>query len=84
MAEPLIPEGSRAPEIKELLGLQLTAGVGAVTYRRLLKVFGSVQGILAAPASRVEEVDGVGPKRARSLASGEGLEVAGREIERAA
>ncbi len=84
MVEPLIPEGSRRPELKELLGLQLTAGVGAVTYRRLLRMFGSVQGILAAPASRIEEVDGVGTKRARSLASGKGVELAGREIERAA
>jgi DNA processing protein len=64
------------------MALQLTAGVGAVTYRRLLRVFGSVQGILAAPPSRTEEVEGVGPKRARGLASGRGLELAEREFER--
>ncbi len=83
MAEPLIPPGSRAPELRELLALQLTAGVGAVTYRRLLRTFGSVQGILAAPASRTEEVDGVGPKRSLSLASGKGLELAEQELSRA-
>jgi DNA processing protein len=55
-----------------------------VTYRRLLRVFGSVQGILAAPPGLIEEVEGVGPKRAASLASGRGLEAAAAEIKRAA
>ncbi len=83
MAEPLIPAGSRPPSVRELLALQLTAGVGAVTYRRLLRTFGSVQGILAAPAARIEEVDGVGSKRALSLVSGKGLELADEETSRA-
>jgi DNA processing protein len=76
----MIPEGSRTPSLRELLALQLSAGVGAVTYRRLLRAFGSVQGILAAPASRIEEVHGVGPKRASGLASGRGLDSADEEI----
>jgi DNA processing protein len=84
MVESLIPQGSRTPSLHELLALQLTAGVGAVTYRKLLRTFGSVQGILAAPASRIEDVEGVGPKRARLLASGQGLDLAGKEAERAA
>jgi len=84
MAEELIPKGSKPPKLEELLALQLTGGVGAVTYRRLLRVFGSVQGILAAPPGLIEEVEGVGPKRAASLASGQGLEAAAAEIKRAA
>jgi len=84
VAEGLIPAGSRPPSLEELLALQLTAGVGSVTYRRLLRTFGSVQGILAASASRIEEVEGVGPKRAESLASGRGLELAEAETARAA
>jgi len=84
MVEDLIPKGSKPPRLEELLALQLSAGVGAVTYRRLLRAFGSVQGILAAPAGVIDEVDGVGPKRAASLASGRGLELAAAEIRRAA
>jgi DNA processing protein len=83
MAEALVPEGSRQPSLREMLALHLTAGVGAVTYRRLLKAFGSVQGVLAAPAARIEEVEGVGPKRAGSLSSGRGYDLADREMENA-
>ncbi|HOX08931.1 MAG TPA: DNA-processing protein DprA [Planctomycetota bacterium] len=84
MAEDMIPRGSKPPSLEELLALQLTGGVGAVTYRKLLRAFGSVQGILAAPPGLIDEVDGVGPKRAASLASGRGLEDAAAEIRRAA
>jgi DNA processing protein len=84
MAEPLVPEGSRQPSVRELLAVQLTSGVGAVIYRRLLEAFGSVQGILAAPPGRLEEVEGVGPKRASGLASGRGLDLADAEMSRCA
>jgi DNA processing protein len=84
MVEELIPQGSRPPTLEDLLALHLTAGVGAVTYRRLLRTFGSVQGVLSAPAARIEEVEGVGPKRARALASGRGAELAAAEMKRAA
>jgi DNA processing protein len=80
----MVPEGSRKPTLRELLALQLTSGVGAVIYRRLLEAFGSVQGILAAPPGRLEEVEGVGPRRAGELASGRGLELAEAEIARCA
>jgi len=83
MVEELIPKGSKPPRLEELLALQLTGGVGAVTYRRLLRAFGSVQGILAAPPGLIDDVEGVGPKRAASLASGRGLETAAAEIRRA-
>jgi DNA processing protein len=83
MAEPLVPVGSKKPSMLELLALHLSAGVGAVTYRKLLRAFGSVQGILAAPASRLEDVEGVGEKRAATLASGQGLDLAAKELERA-
>jgi DNA processing protein len=84
MVETLIPKGSKVPSLEELLALQLTGGVGAVTYRKLLRTFGSVQGILAAPPGLIEEVEGVGPKRAASLASGQGLAAAEAEVRRAA
>ncbi len=81
MAESVIPEGSRKPQLVDLLALQLCAGVGTVICRRLLRVFGSVQGLLAAPLSRIEEVEGVGPKRANALIGIDNHTVARKEIQ---
>lgn len=47
--------------------LDAVPGVGAARRRRLLKAFGSVDGILAAGESRVSEEPGIGPKLAKVL-----------------
>lgn len=50
-----------------VLRLHLTHRVGAVTYRKLVRAFGSPEGALGAPAKRLAEIDGIGPNLAQSI-----------------
>ena len=58
---------SGAGDLAALLQLHLTSGVGAVTYRKLVQVFGSVEGALSAPRDRLVEVQGIGPETAAAI-----------------
>jgi DNA processing protein len=49
------------------LRLHLAEGVGALTFRRLIEAFGSVEDVLAAAPSRWRRVDGVGEKTCRAI-----------------
>jgi DNA processing protein len=60
--------------------LHLTDRVGAVTYKKLVRAFGSPEAALAAPESRLAEVSGIGRKIAREIASARS-ESAGRAEE---
>jgi DNA processing protein len=51
----------------DLLRLTLVPGLGPVTIRRLLDRFGSPAGVLAAPARMLEQVEDIGPRRARAI-----------------
>jgi len=68
-----------------VLRLHLTDRVGAVTYKKLLRAFGSPEAAFAAPASRLAEIEGIGAKTAREIARGRGeaAEAAEAELERA-
>ena len=48
--------------------LHLTEGIGAVTYKKFIRAFGSPEAALAAPRSRLAEVGGIGGKRASTIA----------------
>ena len=54
-------------EIRDLVALMMTAGVGPLTSRALLDHFGTAGRILDAPISRLKEVPGVGPKVAERI-----------------
>lgn len=47
--------------------LHMTGGVGALTYRKLVRAFGSPEAALAAPRSRLAEIEGIGGKRAAMI-----------------
>lgn len=49
------------------LALNSVRLIGPVRVRRLLDAFGSVEAILASPASRLASVEGVGPEAARAV-----------------
>ena len=51
------------------LRLHLAAGVGAVTFRRLIEAFGDVERVFAAGPSQWRGVEGVGPKTAEAIAA---------------
>lgn len=63
--------------------LHLTDRVGAVTYKKLVRAFGSPEAALAAPESRLAEISGIGRKVAREIASArsESAERAEEELE---
>ena len=48
-------------ELRELLRLTLTSGIGPATYRALLERFGTAKRILRASSSELKQVPGVGP-----------------------
>ena len=72
-------------DLKTLLRLHLTGGIGMVTFRKLVRKFGSPEAVLAAPTDRLAEVDGIGPKRSRLIAKSrdESEQRAARELEKA-
>jgi DNA processing protein len=55
-------------EIRDLVALMLTPGVGPLTSRALLEHFGTAGKVLDAPIVRLREVPGVGPKVADRIA----------------
>ncbi len=63
--------------------LHLTNRVGAVTYKKLVRAFGSPEAALAAPESRLSEISGIGRKIAREISSArsESAERAEEELE---
>ena len=65
------------------LRLSHAAGVGPVTFRRLVRVFGSPQAALAAPRSRLVEVPDLGPRVADSILGSKDDGWAQEECERA-
>ncbi len=72
-------------DLTALLQLHLTSHIGSVTYRKLMSIFGSAEGILAAPRERLIEAPGVGPERAAAICESRSgsKERAQGEIERA-
>jgi DNA processing protein len=54
---------------KTILRLHLTDRVGAVTYKKLVRAFGSPEAALAAPEGRMAEIEGIGEHTARAIAS---------------
>ena len=71
------------PEIEPLLRLHLTSGIGMVTYRKLLRRFGSPEAVLAAPADRLAELPGIGVQTANKITESRdaSADKAAREIE---
>ncbi len=63
--------------------LHLTEGIGAVTYKKFIRAFGSPEAALAAPRSRLAEIGGIGGKRASTIAGArsESAERAEEELE---
>jgi len=57
-----------AEEVKKWLRLNLTDQVGAVTFKRLLEAFGSVDKALGATAGQLMGVEGIGAKTANQIA----------------
>lgn len=54
-------------ELEELMQINLTKGIGSVTYKRLLERFGSNRAILSASKEDLEKVSGIGPKLAQNI-----------------
>jgi DNA ligase (NAD+) len=63
-----IQASKRIPFSRVLFGLNIP-DVGWVTAQNLARHFGSVDGLLAAAQEDVEEVEGIGPDRAESIAT---------------
>jgi DNA processing protein len=57
-------------DLRDLLRLTLTPGMGPVFIARLLAAFGTPDRVLAASASELERVKGIGPGRAASFVKG--------------
>lgn len=53
--------------LESVLRLALTPGVGPRTYKSLLAYFGSAEAAIAAPASELRRVVGIGPKLMRAI-----------------
>jgi len=54
-------------ELLNLVRMNLTAGIGAVTYKRLMARFGSVEKAMAAGAGELAQIPGIGEKRAATI-----------------
>jgi DNA processing protein len=72
------------PELLASLRLQHVSGVGPVTYRRLVRIFGSPAAALAAPPSRLREIPDLERRVIEGLPRASDDEWAEREIDRAA
>ncbi|GMV80161.1 MAG: DNA processing protein DprA [Planctomycetota bacterium] len=57
----------RRAERLATLRLVHASNVGPVTYRKLVRIFGSAEAVLAAPQARLEEVPDLGRKTAQSI-----------------
>lgn len=65
------------------LRLSRARNVGPVTYRKLVRVFGSAQAVLAAPRGRLLEVPDITPRTADGIAQASGDAFADEELARA-
>ncbi|MGR3220639.1 MAG: DNA-processing protein DprA [Candidatus Anammoxibacter sp.] len=54
-------------DLEELVQINLTKGIGSVTYKALLTRFGSNKAMLSASAEELKSVSGIGPKLAQSI-----------------
>lgn len=61
-----------SPDIEHWLALAHTDNVGAVTFGKLLKHFGSVEKALGASVSQLTQVEGIGEKTAEKIARSRG------------
>jgi DNA processing protein len=68
-----------------VLRLHVTPGIGPVTYKKLVRAFGSPEAALAAPHSRLAEIEGIGSVSARRMSSSreDTMRLAERELEAA-
>ena len=69
-------------DLLPLLRLNLSHGIGARTYQRLVETFGSAEEALAAPVGRLSRVQGVSEQTAEYVTGGSADDAA-RELERA-
>ena len=69
LAEPTSPEPAQHNDLLDWLTLSMVSGVGPRTLKLLLDQFGTPAAVLDAPASALRDVQGVGPKLAREIAS---------------
>lgn len=58
------------PQTRDLLRLTLVPGLGSVTIRRALEVFGSPAEVLTASPAGLRRIKGIGEDRARTIAAG--------------
>ena len=69
LAEPTSPEPAQHNDLLDWLTLSMVSGVGPRTLKLLLDQFGTPAAVLDAPASALRDVQGVGPKLSREIAS---------------
>src|SRR5262249_152977 len=78
---PVMPPSAPA-EVRDLLALHLTPGVGPPPAAALLERFGSAAAVLRAPEARLLDVPHVGPKLAQALARAADNPEVNAELER--
>lgn len=71
----------KATPLEQILTLNAVRGIGTVLHRRLLSRFGSIDRILAAPESALQEVRGIGPAISGELREAVKKGTGAREIE---
>jgi DNA processing protein len=79
-----MPVVAAPADLEHLLTLNRTEGIGVVLYRRLLRRFGTLESVVAAPEKALREVAGIGPVLARAIHEQARRGFAAREIETAA
>lgn len=77
------PPVSDAKALLASLRLERARNVGAVTYRRLVRIFGSAEAVLAAPRDRLLEVPDLTARAADGIAAARNDPWAEQELERA-
>lgn len=70
-----------SPEQLALLQLSLTEGIGPVTAKALVEELGSAEAVMAATPAELVKSPNIRPKLAKLLLSGNGAELAKRELE---
>lgn len=70
-----------SPEQLALLQLSLTEGIGPVTAKALIEELGSAEAVMAATPAELMQHPNIRPKLAQLLLSGNGAELAKRELE---
>lgn len=74
-------KNTHSPDIEKWLALAHTEGVGAVTFAKLLKHFGSVDRALDASESSLSQVEGIGEKTAQRIVRSRGRFDVKKELE---